>query len=346
VELPRIFYAGLKMYLKISKEKLLRWLVGLKAQGEVLAPVKVNGLWTYQKFDGQEIPRNFQNSRLPPKGLFLESLRALLEWRSPGGSLQVDPLQPLDGQRVVFGLKPCDARALKVIRPVFTAEYQDAFYLRNLSRTILLGLACRTRCEGSFCGEMGIDLQDSSDFDIFFRETPEGYVARVITEKGNGLAGGRDFFAEASAEEWNLARGEMRGKGEKIQFDLERVKAGVAKSFSEENFWKRISAKCISCGVCTYLCPTCHCFDLCDLRMPGQGVRYRCWDSCAFPDFTRMSVHNPREEKWRRYRQRVSHKFNFFYQNFQLVACVGCGRCVAHCPVNLDLREVLMEVAR
>jgi ferredoxin len=335
-----------EIYRKITRENLVKWLAGLKNQAEVLAPVKVNGLWTYQEFDGQEIPRNFQNSRLPAKGLFLESLRPLFKWKSPGGSPQVNPLPPLDGKRVIFGLKPCDARALKIIEPVFTGEYPDVFYLGNLFRTLLLGLACRTQCEGSFCGEMGVDPQDSADFDIFFRETPEGFVARVITDKGNRLAGEGDFFQEASQKEWNSARGEMRGRREQTLFDLEKVKAGVAKSFPDENFWKRVSAKCINCGICTYLCPTCHCFNLCDLQMPGQGVRFRCWDSCAFPDFTKMAVHNPREEKWRRYRQRVSHKFNFFYQNFQTIACVGCGRCVAYCPVSLDLREVLLEVAR
>ena len=334
------------VYRRITRENLFKWLAGLKAQAEVLAPVKVKGLWTFQKFDSQEIPRKFQNSRLPPKGLFLESLRALFEWKSPGGSPQVDPHPPVDGQRVIFGLKPCDARALRIIEPVFTGEYRDVSYLENLSRTFLLGLACRAQCEGSFCGEMGIDSQGSADFDIFFREIPEGYVARVITDKGNGLAGGKDFFEEASEKEWNLARAEKPERREQSLFDLERVKAGVAQSFPDENFWKRISAKCINCGICTYLCPTCHCFDLCDLQLPRRGVRFRCWDSCAFPDFTKMAVHNPREEKWRRYRQRVSHKFNFFYQNFQMIACVGCGRCVTHCPVNLDLREVLWEASR
>jgi ferredoxin len=334
------------MYRKITREKLKKWLAGLKAQAEVLAPARENGLWTYRNFDSQDFPPNFQNSHLPPKVLFLESLRAMFEWKSGDGSLRLNPLSPPDGQRVIFGLKPCDAKALKILEPVFAGEYSDIFYLRNLSRTLLLGQACQVQCDGSFCGEMGIDPQDSVDFDVFFRETPEGYIARVITDRGTALAGGKNFFGEASEEEWNLARGQIRGRREKHLFDLERVKVRAAENFPDESFWKRVSAKCINCGICTYLCPTCHCFDLCDLQMPGQGVRFRCSDSCAFPDFTKMAVHNPREEKWRRYRQRVSHKFNFFFQNFQAIACVGCGRCVAHCPVNLDLREVLLEVAR
>jgi len=333
------------MYRRITRENLKKWLAGLKAEAEVVAPAKVDGLFTYQEFNGRELLRSFQNTRLPPKGLFLESLRVLFGWKSQGGSLRVNIPSSFNGQRVIFGLRACDARALRTLEPVFRGDYQDVFFLQNLSRTLLLGLACRVQCEGSFCTEMGIDPQESVDFDIFFRESPAGYIAKVITDKGNELTGESEF-EEASEEEWKLARWQIRGPREKPLFDLERVKAKVLESFPDEDFWKHISAKCINCGVCTYLCPTCHCFDLCDLQMPGQGVRCRCWDSCAFPNFTKMAVHNPREEKWRRYRQRVSHKFNFFHQNFQTIACVGCGRCVVYCPVNLDLREVLVKVAR
>jgi len=93
----------MEMYRKISKENLKKWLTELKTQAEVLVPAKENGLWTYRNFDGQDIPFNFQNSRLPPKGLFLESLKALFEWKSPDGALQVHPPAASDGQRVVFG---------------------------------------------------------------------------------------------------------------------------------------------------------------------------------------------------------------------------------------------------
>ncbi|OGP97620.1 MAG: hypothetical protein A2Z51_10330 [Deltaproteobacteria bacterium RBG_19FT_COMBO_52_11] len=337
---------GPKMYRKITKENVIKLLAGLKGRAEVLGPAQVNGLWAFRPFNGQDLPQGFQNSRLPPKGLFFESLRELFEWKAPAGDFQLTPLPPPEGQRVIFGIKPCDARALKILEPVFAKDYQDIFYLKNLSRTLLLGQACRTQCVGSFCTEMGIDPQDSADCDLLLRETPGGYVAKISTERGQVLIEGNNFFEEASAEDWDAARGEIKGKRAKPVFDLEKVKGRIGVRFMDEDLWKRVSAKCINCGICTYLCPTCHCFDLSDLQMPGQGIRYRCGDSCAFPSFTKMPVHNPREEKWRRYRQRVSHKFNFFHQNWQTIACVGCGRCVAHCPVNLDLREVLLEVAR
>lgn len=333
------------MYQRIEPERLKKWLGGLRDRVEVLAPGKENGLWTFRRFDGLALPRGFQNSRLPPKALFLEPLKALFEWKSQGDSFKLNPFPPADGQRVIFGIRACDARALRILQPVFVRDYEDAFYLRNLSRTLLLGEACQVQCQGSFCEEMGIDPQDSGDCDLFFREIPQGYMVKVLSERGAALMGEGDLFEKASEEEWSSARRKIRGSRKKPFFDLERVRARASERFSEESLWQRISATCINCGICTYLCPTCHCFDLCDLQTPGGAVRFRRWDSCAFPAFTKMAGHNPREEKWRRYRQRVSHKFNFFYQNFQAMACVGCGRCVAYCPVNLDLREVLLEVA-
>jgi len=317
----------------------------LRDRAEVLGPAKENGLWTFRRFDGLDLLRGFQNSRLPVKALFLEPLRPLFEWKQQGDSPELYSFPPAGDERLIFGIRSCDARALRILGPVFARDHQDALYLKNLSRTLLLGEACRVQCEGSFCGEMGIDPQDSGDCDIFFREIAEEYVAKVLTERGEALIGEGDFFGEATEEQWRSARGEIRGSGKKPLFELETVRVRAAERFSEGELWQRVSAKCINCGVCTYLCPTCYCFDLCDLQTPNRAVRFRRWDSCAFSDFTGMAVHNPREEKWRRYRQRVSHKFNFFFQNFQAIACVGCGRCVAHCPVNLDLREVLLEVA-
>ncbi len=333
------------MYKKISREKAASWLTRMKERGQVFAPVKENGLWAYGEWKGKDIPDTFLNSRLSPKGLFLEPLKPVFAWNSPGGSLSIDPLPPSGNPRIVYGIRPCDARAVRILEPVFSGDQPDGFYLGNLARTLLVGLACDRRCPGSFCREMGIDPQDSTDCDIFFRKTSGGHVVRTATERGKGLTEGTEFFEGSSPEEWQAARREEED-GEKPLFDLEQVKNRVAHRFDEEDLWQRASAKCINCGTCTYLCPTCHCFDISDLQVQNRGIRYRTWDSCAFPGFTQMPVHNPREEKWRRYRQRVAHKFYFYPRNFQLTACVGCGRCVSHCPVNLDIRQVLLEVSR
>jgi sulfhydrogenase subunit beta (sulfur reductase) len=113
--------------------------------------------------------------------------------------------------------------------------------------------------------------------------------------------------------------------------------------FSAE-FWEEVQFACINCGVCTFVCPTCWCFDIQDEVLEGKGVRLRNWDSCMFPLFTlHGSGHNPRSQKLQRVRQRFMHKLKYFPDKYhQGVACVGCGRCVQQCPVNIDIRQVFL----
>jgi len=108
------------------------------------------------------------------------------------------------------------------------------------------------------------------------------------------------------------------------------------------SFWPQIAEACINCGACTFLCPTCYCFDIQDEVAGTKGVRLRYWDSCMFPLFTlHASGHNPRGQKMQRVRNRFMHKFKYFPDRFGPVSCVGCGRCVKDCPVNIDIREVI-----
>jgi sulfhydrogenase subunit beta (sulfur reductase) len=116
----------------------------------------------------------------------------------------------------------------------------------------------------------------------------------------------------------------------------------------ESPFWDEQSLSCIRCGICTYLCPTCHCFDINDeiaSSSPLRGERVRNWDNCQFPDFTmHSSGHNPRPDRASRLRQRILHKFQYFVERYQNYQCTGCGRCVSKCPVRIDIIEVLDKV--
>ena len=123
--------------------------------------------------------------------------------------------------------------------------------------------------------------------------------------------------------------------------ELDGVSKKLESSF-ESPFWDDIHQTCLACGICTFLCPTCHCFAFSDERLDSKGERIRLWDSCQYPAFTlEASGHNPRVSGMERMRQRIMHKFSYYVENFDEVACVGCGRCVANCPVNLDLRETI-----
>jgi ferredoxin len=105
--------------------------------------------------------------------------------------------------------------------------------------------------------------------------------------------------------------------------------------------WEQLAPACVDCGICTFLCPTCHCFDIQDEGVPEGGARIRLWDSCAFYDYTKTQAEQPRPAHYGRYRQRILHKFRYYPENFGKTLCVGCGRCIQYCPVGVDLFSVL-----
>jgi len=125
------------------------------------------------------------------------------------------------------------------------------------------------------------------------------------------------------------------------KIDTEGIKEKLLPAFDNQGYWEKIAAKCISCGICTFLCPTCYCFDINDELVRDHGARFRNWDSCAFPIYTKMPMENPREEKWQRVRQKVCHKYEFYPMLFDVTACTGCGRCIRLCPVSWDITQTL-----
>jgi sulfhydrogenase subunit beta (sulfur reductase) len=128
----------------------------------------------------------------------------------------------------------------------------------------------------------------------------------------------------------------------KSEVPTQTLKEHSATGLFNADFWDEVQFACINCSVCTFICPTCWCFDIQDETHRNKGVRLRNWDGCMFPLFTlHGSGHNPRSQKLQRVRQRFMHKLKYFVDKYDNgVACVGCGRCIQQCPVNIDIRRV------
>ncbi len=335
----------------ISKENLNKLLDELAAETIVMAPVNEEAVVTFRRIaSAEEVEWNAVNTRESPKKLFFPRSEKLFTFTKQSGSLDVKTPDLADRKMVLFGVRPCDIRSFEQLDRIFCNEtYTDTYYARRRENTIVIGRGCLTARGTCFCGTFDIDMLDGAGADIFLIELSDGiFMTQVLTEKGKALVDGSKYFKDASDSE-TKALEELRdkvGPSPRFSVDLDQVKSNLDEIFENE-IWNKIHERCLGCGACTYLCPTCHCFDMADEVKFGRGERIRTWDSCMFSLFTlHTSGHNPRPTQKERWRQRLMHKFNYGPNRTGDFLCVGCGRCVVHCPVNIDIRQLLKTVEK
>jgi len=232
---------------------------------------------------------------------------------------------------------------MAILDKTFKDTCEDPYYLPKRNNTVLIGLGCTSPYDSCFCTSMGVAPGESSDVDLMLTDIGDEFLIEEVTDKG------KELMAKASGVEEVTQADEARAKEAKEasyhkvtrKINTEDTKEKLLSCIDNQDYWKKVAAKCISCGICTLLCPTCYCFDINDELVKQQGTRFRSWDSCGFPIYTKMPMENPREEKWRRVRQKVCHKFEFYPMSFGTIACTGCGRCIRLCPVNWDITQTL-----
>jgi ferredoxin len=210
--------------------------------------------------------------------------------------------------------------------------------------TTLIGLGCNDPCPTCFCTSVGSGPFGKKWLDALIYDLGDRFLVKGVTEKGNifleKLNHG-DLADESSLKQAEETVKTALDKG-MSEMPADRLKDKVSKDLFEAPFWDQVAFACINCGTCTYLCPTCWCFDIQDEIHEKQGDRIRNWDTCMSPLFTlEGSGHNPRTAKTQRVRQRFMHKLKYYVDRYDNgVQCSGCGRCVRFCPVNIDIRQV------
>jgi len=331
----------------------------LTGQGvRVVAPTLIDGLCQFGPVDSaDQVVKDY----LLPQNTFKEFLfpkeERVFTWlKREDGSFVVDQPSRDFPETVILGGRPCDAAAIGVsLRSVFSGdkfEHADPLFLERFERTTVVSVSCDRPDLSCFCTTMGLGPDDPTGSDVLITATGlDGeLVVEVGSPKGEKFAQRLGSHLVTGQPETELrerrsqAGAEARKKFVRV-FDIEHVKSFLDNpdNFDDEMF-ARLGTKCVSCGVCTFECPTCHCFDFKDLGGTEGGERVKVWDSCQFPVFTvHATGHQPRPDQWQRYRNRFLCKFKIYEDVFDNLGCTGCGRCVRDCPVHVDITSYAMQ---
>jgi sulfhydrogenase subunit beta (sulfur reductase) len=324
------------------REALATWLDALAQRYTVIAPRLVEDELLYGPVTSSaEIVFDFQRTVLSPKTFLLPDTQVILEVeRQDDEVAMTEPA--LEREQVLFAVRPCDARGLQALDALLlNRPPPDTYYAERRAKTTLVGLACPQLWEDCFCTSLGGAPDDASAVDVMLYEGDIGYWVSAVTDKGTALLEGLEV------EETDREPPASDTSGERVPV-LPPESWGA---LFDDVYWQRLAERCLSCHACTYVCPTCRCFDVRDdTTAAGPGYAYiqrlRAWDSCLSAAYRRTAGgHNPRPNKAQRLRNRYYCKFCYSPLDFGAVACVGCGRCIDVCPVGIDIAEMLGDVA-
>ena len=275
------------------------------------------------------------------KDAFFPQVEEMVRFHMDGKKIEIDPVQVMEEEFVLFGVRACDARSFELLDRVFLSEPADPFYAARRQHGTVVTLACHEPEENCFCSNFGIDAADPAG-DVTAWLVGEEIFFRANTEKGEALIEElEDTDSDAVAEEQEKIRAIVK-KLPLSNLDLKGFDGEHLMEKFNDPRWASLSEACLGCGTCTFVCPTCQCYDVRDFDT-GNGIqRYRCWDSCMYSDFTLMAHGTNRPTQVERFRQRFMHKLVYFPANNEgLYSCVGCGRCLAKCPQGLHIVKVI-----
>lgn len=329
----------------LDKKQLDQFLAALSEDARVFVPADQNGLTQYVPYtlitQGQAQMVWNQNTTVAPKSIFLPQTEAIYAYKAQGKDLAIAQIPPDEQPQVVFAMRHCDVQAIVCLDKVFLdPRYVDAQYAQKREKTTVFALRCNAPKPTCFCTSMGVDPEkaDASVADVEVYDLGEQFAMEALTDKGQAVL----------AKAGHLLREQTVQLPPVPERTLQVPTEGLPEKLSglfDAPIWDNWMFKCLGCGTCTYICPTCHCFDLSNKQRGEVGVKLRTWDSCMFDEYTLMAGgHNPRPGKKERVRNRFLHKLEYFNERNGMFLCVGCGRCIKKCPMNIDITKFIKQV--
>lgn len=338
--------------LSIAKDKIdsLFELIGSKQP--LYLPVDNNsGKADFAKWQkGTKLSEKLKTTR-SAKDFFFPKTEHLVSYEMSGKEVKVvDPRKEV-GDFVIFGVRACDARGFTAIDNVYlNMNPVDSYYKNRREHGTVIVLACNEPAKTCFCSTFGIDAslaKPAGDVSCWLADGK--YYFEANTDKGKAFVeNAKSALEDADTSAVEACRKNIAEKVEKLPFahlDLSKFQGKDMLKIFNSKIWDKVSEPCVGCGTCTYVCPTCMCFDVRDFATSNGVRQIRCWDSCMYNDFTQMAAENPRHTQKERSRQRFMHKLMYYPMAHDgMFSCVGCGRCVENCPVNMNIVKVIKAV--
>jgi len=326
-------------------EKQLRNFTGfLKTKGKVYAPHrKGEKSFSFQEVDDpSRVVFNYPRTILPLKKFFQPPIETLLEFTINDNSYELPDID--NKNKIFFGVHSYDMQGVLRLDYVFSRGEPEYNYLKRRENSTFIGISFEPD-EYHFSGSVGIDVENTEGFSIFIDIVDEdNYVVFACDNTGEELLkeyGIKDF----ESGEYKLKEREFKAK---LKYHYGRLPQIFEKCYNYD-VWKKVSERCLGCGNCNLVCPTCYCFDVeddVDLKIE-MGSRTRRWDSCMLNEFAMVAGgENFRKELYQRTRHRLHRKFKYITDHYGYPFCVGCGRCSQYCPADINMVEVVNDLIK
>jgi sulfhydrogenase subunit beta (sulfur reductase) len=337
----------------LKKKDLDEFIKKLSRKMKVVAPVdKGYNQFAFEEVSSAErIALQYIPTILPPKKYFMPQKEKILDF-------DISEKVPEDRAVIeydkiaIFGIHTCDLAGIQCLNMVFNERPRDYNYLTRKDHIFSVGLECNDYCdEYASCALVNSHLPNGG-YDLFLTDLGDRFICHVNTQQGADMADFTGLFPNASPRDLSDLDSlrESKRKIFKNEVDVDaRQLPGLFEKAMESPVWSQVGAKCVSCGNCTNVCPTCYCFDMFDqinLDMK-TGSRFRVWDSCQLEPFAKVAGgENFREERLERQRHRFYRKFKYPIEKYYRFFCTGCGRCTRTCMAKISLKETLNALAK
>lgn len=319
----------------LKKNKINDALEIIATLGNLYVPGEENGVGKFIPWEkGAEVNFEGLNTKLPPKDMLFPNTEKMYKYNM-GKDQHIEEIveNPI---QIIMGIKPCDVRSIECMDKVFLEKgFVDNFYSRKRDNITVISMGCVAAGETCFCESMGLNPNFAAGADLMMNDFDDSYYLEALNEKGQKI-----IEALSSL----LVEGGSRKENTHCSFSTNMTEdfPEKLKGMFENPIWEEVAGACVGCATCTYVCPTCYCFDIASDNHGAEGTKFRCWDSCMFSDYARMAGgHDPRPSKKERVRNRYMHKLSYFNERYGMNLCVGCGRCVGSCPSSMDITDFI-----